>query len=210
MKTLTLLAQKGGTGKTTLAVHLAVHTAQKGKRVVLLDLDPQKSAVTWNLRRQDDQPEIIAATAAKLAAAQKQAAKGGVDILVVDTAPHAGPAGRTAAAAADLTLVPSRPATFDLDAIGASVDIVKSVSAPASIVLNACPPPTRFGEAGIVREAREALIDYGLNICPVAIAQRAAMGHALIGGQAVTEFEPRGKAAGEVVSLWRWIEKEWT
>jgi len=208
MKTITLLAQKGGTGKTTLAVHLAVWATQTGKRVRLLDLDPQASAATWKMRRDESFPEILPVLAKELPQASIKAGSEGIDVLFIDTAPHAGAEGKIASSTADLTLIPTRPAIFDLDAIGASVEIVKSIAANASIVLNACPPPARFGEATIVREAREALKGYGLPVCPIAISQRAAMGHALIGGQAVTEFEENGKAAAEIKKLWQWIEQE--
>jgi chromosome partitioning protein len=73
------------------------------------------------------------------------------------------------------------------------------------IVLNSCPPNRGLGEAGVVTEARRALSVYGLPVCPVVISQRVAFSYALNGGLAVTEFEPEGKAAGEIRKLWEWI-----
>jgi len=88
------------------------------------------------------------------------------------------------------------------------VAIAHQVAKPGAIVLNCCPPPTRFGETAIVQEAREALTVYGMPISPVAVSQRAAFSHALIDGQAVTEFENKGKAANEIRVFWKWTTKE--
>lgn len=208
MKTLTLLAQKGGTGKTTLAVHLAVLAHQRGRRVVLIDTDPQASAAAWWQRRAADEPGLARAEAERLPGVLEGAAAGGFDLAVIDTAPHAKPEAAVAARVADLTVIPTRPAILDLDAIGASVDIVGREKARAGVVLNACPPPARFGESAIVGEARQALAGYGVAVCPTAVSQRAAMSHALIDGRAVTEFDSKGKAAAELSALWNWIEEE--
>jgi chromosome partitioning protein len=89
------------------------------------------------------------------------------------------------------------------------VKIVKRREARGAVVLNACPPPHIFGETAIVREAREAVAVYGLPVSPVSVSQRAAFSHALIDGHAVTEYESKGKAAGEIRSLWNWIETQW-
>ena len=86
--------------------------------------------------------------------------------------------------------------------------IVKNKKAPAAVVLNACPPPHRGKETAIVSEAREALDVYGLPVSPVSISQRAAFSHALIDGRSVTEFDSTGKAAGEIRSLFTWLETE--
>ena len=208
MKVLTLIAQKGGTGKTTLAVHLAVIAMQAGKSVVLVDMDPQHSAADWWRERADMFPELVECTDAELPAVLKAAKADKVDLVVIDTAPHAEAASATAAKVADLALIPTRPAILDLRAIGATVDIVRRVKTRAAIVLNSCPPPRGVGEAGIVHEARLGLKEYGLPVCPVAVTQRAALSHALIDGRAVTEFEPSGKAARELSALWAWIEGE--
>jgi len=78
---------------------------------------------------------------------------------------------------------------------------------PSQIVLNACPPPGRYGEARIVSEARAALLTYGIDVCPVAISQRAAFSHALIDGRSVSELDPDGKASAEIHALWNIIRK---
>ena len=207
-KILAFLAQKGGTGKTTLAVHVSILASEGGGRCVLVDMDPQKSAGDWWRARADLFPELVECGDADLAGAVKAARADGAGLVVIDTAPHAEQSAIAAARAADLVLIPCRPGILDLRAIGASVAIVKSVKSKAAIVLNACPPRRGAGEAAIVHEARQGLKAYGLPVAPVAVTQRAAFAHALIDGRAVTEYEPTGKAAAELRNLWAWIEGE--
>ncbi len=206
MKILSLMAQKGGAGKTTIGVHLAVLAEQMGKAVVLIDLDPQRSASSWWHSRKVDTPLMVETTAAQLADVIGAARTDNVDLVIIDTPPHTAAEANKAAELSDLILIPTRPAILDLRAISRTVDIVKSTNRPAVIVLNAC-QPGRGAEASVVREARMGLKDYGLPVAPVAITQRVALSHALIDGQAVTEFEPNGKAAHEIRALFHWLEE---
>lgn len=209
MKIITLLAQKGGTGKTTLSIHLAVIAAAAKRKTVIADIDPQQSAMFWSKRRQNENPQVIGTVASKLKKTISGLKKKNNDLLVVDTAPHAESDALAAARAADIVLIPSRPAILDLEAIGASVDIVKKTKSKGVIVLNSCPFPGRSGETAIVTEARDALAGYGLPVAPVSLANRVAFSHSLIDGRAVTEFENEGKAAAEMKRLYRWIHKEY-
>jgi chromosome partitioning protein len=202
MKTLGVIAQKGGTGKTTLSVHLAVQATRDGLRVLLLDMDPQASATAWWKRRRDEHPELIQGQGDALPGILEQARAREYDLVIADTAPHSSSDAVACARLLDHVIIPTRPAILDLDAIGATTDLVSEVRSSTVIVLNACPPPKLLGEPHIVREAREALKHYGLPVCELAISQRAAFGHALIDGQTVAEFEPGGKAAREIARLW--------
>jgi chromosome partitioning protein len=206
MKTLSLIAQKGGTGKTTLGIHLAVQAQRDGLRVLLIDTDPQGSAGAWWQRRSAAEPALVQGQGTELAGMQAEAAARGFGLVIVDTAPHASEQSRACAESSDAVLIPTRPAILDLDAIGATTALVADLSVPAEIVLNACPPPTRAHEPRIVAEAREALTAYGVPVCPVAVSQRAAYSHALIDGHAVVEFEAHGKAAAEIEALWRAVK----
>jgi len=208
MKTLGIIAQKGGTGKTTLSVHLAVQGTAEGMRVLLLDIDPQASATAWWKRRREQQPELIQAGGADLKRILEQARSQSYDLVIVDTAPHSSADSSACARLSDHVIIPTRPAILDLDAIGATTAIVSEISASCVIVLNACPPPKLFGEPHIVSEAREALKHYNLPVCEVAISQRAALSHALIDGRAVTEYEADGKAAREIARLWETIKRD--
>ena len=208
MKTLSMIAQKGGTGKTTLSIHLAVQASLAGLKVLLVDIDPQASATAWWRRRQDDQPALTQSQGQALAGVLSTAAGRGYDLAVIDTAPHSSAESSTCARLSDQVCIPTRPAILDLDAIGATTDLVSDIGVAAMIILNGCPPPTMFGEPHIVSEARQALEVYGLPVCGVSISQRAALSHALIDGRAVTEFERKGKAAREIDGLWYKLRKE--
>ena len=116
MKTIAIVSQKGGVGKSTLAVHLAA-LASETQKVILMDLDPQGSAMEWGSRRGDRAPDITPAHPASLAREIERARGDGYDLVVIDTAPHSDHAALQAARAADLIVVPCRPATFDLAAI---------------------------------------------------------------------------------------------
>ena len=206
MKIISLLAQKGGTGKTTLSIHLAVRANLDGLKVLLVDIDPQASALAWWRRRREEYPELIQVGGSKLADILARAADQRYDLVVVDTAPHSSEDARICTRLSDRVYIPTRPAILDLDAIGASTDLVSETGTPAMIILNACPPPTLFGEPRIVAEARQALQTYRIPVCPVAISQRAAFGHALIDGRAINEFDPAGKAAAEIDRLWQTVK----
>ncbi len=208
MKIITLLAQKGGTGKTTLSIHLAVLAAASKLKVVIADIDPQQSTTFWSQRREGSAPVVMPMKASALKQNISKLAKQDVDLLVIDTAPHSHEDAIIAAQLADFILILTRPAILDLQAIGSSVEIVKSIDGKAAIVLNGCPFPGKSGERAIVSEAREALAGYGLPVAPAAISNRVALSHSLIDGEAVTEFENKSKAAEEIRALMNWINQE--
>ncbi|MDA2930004.1 ParA family protein [Acidobacteria bacterium AH-259-O06] len=144
------------------------------------------------------------AAAVQLPDVIKAAGSDGVDLIIIDTPPYSSIEAIKAAEQADLLLVPTRPVILDLRA---TVDLAKSTKRSAALVLNAC-PPGRGGEPSIVREARQGLKSYGLPVALVAITQLVAFSHALIDGRAVTEFEPKGKAAQEISALSNWLEEK--
>src|SRR4051794_29451859 len=120
MHTLALVCQKGGAGKTTLAIHLATEAAAHGLRTLLLDVDPQASAARWADRRKPGPIDVDVAveSPARLDSALQQAEREGYDLVVVDTAPHADQGALRVARLADLIIVPVRPSILDLDAMG--------------------------------------------------------------------------------------------
>ena len=202
MKTLAVTAAKGGVGKSTLSVHLATLAASEGRNVLIADLDPQRSAGDWRDVREGDAPMVAPVAPGALADLVEAARGAAVDLLVIDTPPHAEASIVPAARLADLALVPTRPAPFDLRAIGRTLDMLEGEGVHYAVVINATPPRLSGLESRIVREARKALD--GRPVCPVSVAQRVAFSHALISGAAVNEFEPNGAAAKEMRRLWRW------
>ncbi len=116
MRTLAVLSQKGGTGKTTVAVHLAVAAWAGQRRVLLADLDPQRSAAEWRRVRAGNGPGLIESKPGALFVAQQAAERAGVDLMVLDTRPCGDTDTAEAIRAADLCLVVLRPSFFDLKA----------------------------------------------------------------------------------------------
>ncbi len=206
MKTLALLSQKGGSGKSTLAVHLGVIAQAAGLRTVIIDMDPQRSAAGWWETRAAETPEMVETEPSELRVVLDAARSDGVEMCVVDTRPSAGADAAAAAALADLVLIPTRPAIFDLKAIGATVDIVTAAKVQSYIILNGTPAARGLGQASATADARRVLAEYGLPIAPVSIGLRAALAHALVDGRAVNEFDPAGKAALEMSRLWKLVE----
>lgn len=203
MKILVFLSQKGGSGKTTLAVHTAVAAVEAGLKVLVVDTDPQQSATVWSTARTADAPIVATVAGTDLERVLAAARDEGVDLAIVDTAPHAAPDAARIARAADLVLIPCRPTAFDLAAAEQAARIVKAAGARSMFVLSAC--PVRAPEIG---ETRKALSDYGLPVAPPEISDRRAFSRAIASGRAVTEFESDGRAADEIRNLWTWIRTE--
>lgn len=196
MKTIAIISQKGGAGKTTLALHLATASVLAGRNTAIIDLDPQASAANWADRRASDLPVVISAHASRLAHEKKRVEQMEGDFLVIDTAPHSDSAALEAAKLADLVLVPCRPAILDIEAITNTLDLVKTTGTPIVIVMNAVAPQ---GNEAV--EAAEAIAALEVEVSPVQLGQRVAFSRALITGQTVQEFEPGGKAAKEAENL---------
>jgi chromosome partitioning protein len=200
MRIVAIISQKGGAGKTTLAVHLATAAAAAGHTAAVIDLDPQATAASWGDRRVASAPEVISGQAARLPALISSAQQNGADFLVLDTAPNADQVVSLAARAADLVLIPCRPAAFDLEAIETTLLLAKAAMKPAYVVLNSVPP-----RSGIGKEAAQGLISRGAKVAPHHFTHRAAFAHGVIDGRTAQEFEPQGKAAEEVGALYRWL-----
>ena len=196
MKTIAVIATKGGAGKTTLTVNLA--DAAGTARV--LDLDPQASACIWDDVRRGggDRPAMVDAVGVpRLAEGLDRLRRCGAELAVIDTPAAADAATMAAARAADLVLIPCRPSLLDLAAISASLDIAALARVRAVVVLNAAPARGRRAA-----EAREALGAADCTVLAPSLGERAAFVHSFASGKVVREFEPTGKAAGEVARVW--------
>jgi chromosome partitioning protein len=199
MKTVCIAAQKGGSGKTTLARNLAVAAAQDGQRVLVLDLDPQQSLRAWWKGRDSDAPMMLADDPAPHALrATLDAAKSRFDLVVIDT-PPAAPAWLTETLrAADLALIPVRPSPDDLRAVGATIAALGGAGVPFAFVMSQTP------RAKITDEAVRVLAQHG-RVAPVNIAQRVIYAETAATGQGVTETSDR-KAAQELASVWDYVK----
>jgi len=201
MKTVAILSQKGGTGKTTLALHLAVAAERRDISVAVIDLDPQASAAEWKDSRADESPSVTSIQSTRLAKALEVAENAGAGLVIIDSAPHSADAAVAAAEAADLILIPCRAGILDLRAIATTARIVKMTGKPAFVILNAAP----IRAPRLMEDAAAAVQQHGLAVAPVVIHQRSAYAHALTAGQTAEEYEPDGKAAEEIGELFKWL-----
>ena len=203
MKTLAILSQKGGAGKTTIALHLAVTAEQAGVSTAIVDLDPQASATGWKDSRSDETPAVVSTQAVRLPHVLDAARKAGAQLAILDTAPHSENSALAAARMADLILIPCRPAILDIRAITTTIDLARLAGKPACVVLNSIPSRGQLAD-----EASLAISQMGVSVCPVRLGQRASYAHALTAGQSVQEYEPTGKATEEIKQLYMWICKQ--
>lgn len=197
MKIIAIISQKGGAGKTTLAINLAVTAEALGHSSVVIDLDPQASAKGWHDIRNKDTPVVISAQATRLLDILETARSHGAALIVIDTAPHSETASLAAARAADLVLIPCRPSILDLRAIITSADLAALAKTPTAAVLNAVPPRGTLAD-----EAEQVIRSNGLEVLPARLGQRAVFVHSLTTGQSAIEFEATGKAAQEIKTVY--------
>jgi chromosome partitioning protein len=203
MRLIAFLSQKGGSGKTTLAVHAAVAAQESGQTVTLFDTDSQGSALAWARVRKAAAPTIEKALPSTLGKSLQVAQQNGSTLAVIDTPPHVVPGVDQIAGMSDYLLIPCRPSAFDLAAIASSAQVARAAKKPTAFILNACE-----ARAPEVDKARDFLEPHGFPVAPVMIGHRRAFSRAIITGAAVTEFEPKGKAAEEIIALWEWIAKQ--
>ena len=199
MKTVSVVAQKGGTGKTTLCLAVACAAVRDGLTAAVVDLDPQATAASWGDRRAAQLPVVLPAQPPRLARVLDAAAGQGVDLAVVDTAPRVEQSAVAAARAADLVVVPCRPAVYDLETVAATLDLVRAVAPDTRFlcVLNGVPP-----RGPRQPQARRLLHDLGVPVCAASLGLRAAVDYAAAAGASAQEHEPRGKAAAEIAAVY--------
>ncbi len=194
MYTLAMIAQKGGTGKTTLALSLAVAAERDGKSAAVIDLDPQATACNWGDRRKSETPFVVDAQPGRLRHALDKARELGIDLAIIDTPARSSETAVAAAKAADLVIVPSRPQIYDLETIRNTLDVLQlGGKVPGLVVLNAIPPRGQRHE-----QAAEAVEAFGLPICPHTVAQRTAFGDSAAEGLSVFEMARSEKAIEEI------------
>jgi chromosome partitioning protein len=200
VKTLAIISRKGGAGKTTIAVHLAVAADAHGLATAVFDLDPQASAALWSDHRGEPLPAVVPAQAPRLPSLLAQARGQDADLAILDTAPYADAIASEAADHADLILIPCRPSAFDLDAIGASVRLARAADKLAIVVINAAPV-----QGVETAEAIAAIQSAGVEVCPVVLHHRKPYASRIHEGRTATEIEPKGKAAAETRALLLWV-----
>ena len=206
MRTIAVIARKGGSGKTTVATHLALAAHLRGFKVLVADTDPQRSALEVLKGRQAEGPQRTDTTGPKLFALQMGAVRDGADLVVIDTAAGAVEDVANAIVLADLSLLILRPTFLDLAAAVQTVETVRRLRKPAMIVVNQAPHPRGGIEAPAVKRALQALALMRLPVVPAILRSRAVYQTILETGRSAEEGDDPA-AAQEVAELWGFIER---
>jgi chromosome partitioning protein len=207
MRTIAVIGRKGGSGKTTVAVHLAIASHLSGRATVLADTDPQRSSCRVLQGRTEPEPHCVETSGPKLFALQITSQRAGADVLVIDTPAVLEEEISYAIVAADLSLLVVRPTFLDLAACLQTVEIIRRLRKPALVVLNQAPPTREGVEPPAVKKALEALGVMRLPSVPVVLRSRANYQTALEQGRSVQEAEPPTAAGQEFAALWAYVER---
>jgi chromosome partitioning protein len=206
MRTIAVIARKGGAGKTTVATQLALAAYLRSYATLLADIDPQRSSTEVLKARRGPGPDCVDTSGPKLFALQMSAMRAGVDAMIIDTAAGAEQDVASAIVLADLSLLVLRPTFLDLAAAIQTVDVVRRLRKPAMIVVNQA-PPTRGGvEAPAVKRALKALAILRLPVAPTILRARAVYQTALETGRSAEETDDR-VAAREIAAFWTFVER---
>lgn len=203
MFTIAIIGQKGGSGKTTLAIGLSAVAAEAGQAVALLDLDPQTNAANWKDRRQDENPAVLPTPIGRLRQALEACGASDADLVIIDTPGRQDNTAITAAKAADLVLVPTAAQVFELETLRATREMIAMAGdPPAFLVINKMHPTA----TSLAEQAKTIAADAsGLAVCPVHLCSRDVYASAPAAGKAPNESEPQGKAAEELRQIYKFI-----
>ena len=200
MRTIALINQKGGSGKSSLAASIGIAAMEAGERPFLIDLDPQGTLYSWGERRQAEGPPVDRARVAQLAGVLDALDKQGYTVAVLDTQGADVAASSEVMRRADLALIPARPTLPDIEASKPTIAALTALARPFAFVLNQCPP-----QGSRTTDAGRALDLLGVLARPF-ICSRADHQDAIALGLGVTERDTNGKAAAEIRDLWVWIK----
>ncbi len=202
MRTLAVISRKGGVGKTTLSVNLAMAAYESGLKTVVADLDSQRSAQAWYAARSTPGPTVVATNAGKVFPVWSSAVNSGCDLMILDTPASAEAETLQAFKLADMCLLVSRPNYFDIAALTKSIELLRQFNKPGLIVLNQAPARRLGEEPKIVLNAARALRLTGVPLATIGLRYRASFPASSSMGLGVGELEPSGLAAREVAGVW--------
>ena len=191
--------RKGGAGKSTVAANLAAAFAEDGRRVGLLDTDPQRSLAHWDEMRGRSakaRPLHFEAPSGWRVPGVLDRLRKEQDVVLLDTAPHDDTDARVAIRSADLVLVPLQPSAADLWSMDGTLELAKREGRPVALVLNRVPA------AGKLREqVTKAITERGLPLLDPVLGNRTAFAQAFMAGLGAVESAPKGSAAAEARAL---------
>jgi len=207
MHTIVLATQKGGSGKSTLAIGLALAAKEAGHNVRLIETDPQATLSNWQSRRGLAEPLVeMMRNAADIEHRLQSLDRGGVTLVIIDTAGGVGAATTAAIRHSDLCLIPARPSVADIEASAATLATVRAWRKPFAFVLNQTPIRGSRIDNAATSLGNEAARDLADVLATPFIAMRNDHQDALAAGLAVGEYAPTGKSADEIRLLWQWVE----
>jgi chromosome partitioning protein len=199
--TISIAQRKGGAGKTTLAVQLGVTWLTAGRRVAMLDIDPQASLFTWfNIRRRrfgdDGDGLLVQGLSGWRLGAELRRLRGEYDLILVDSPPHAESDARGAVREADLVLVPCQPSAVDVWASAPTLELAQTAGVEALLVLNRVPPRGRAAE-----QMRAEIVAQRWPLAATALGNRQAFAASIGEGRGVAESAPGSAAGQEIAAL---------
>jgi chromosome partitioning protein len=205
MNVITVASRKGGAGKTTLTAHLAAQAHRQGRRVHVIDADPQGSLALCNSLRAEALP--FATAERGIDRAITMAMVGGAEWVFIDTAPTMWVVVQEAIRAATLVIIPARPGFLDLHAVTETVKTARERNRPYAVVLNAAPPKRDDKEAPAMLHSRAYLDLHRIPVWSGQISQRAAFTLTLGAGMSAGEADEGSLAAAEIARLWMAVER---
>lgn len=206
MHTIAVAAQKGGVGKTTLAQCLAVEGLKAGRRVAIIDMDPQQSVAKWGARRIARGIPVPAVVTAGEKPARSLVAdlKGhGATLVLVDTPPLVSPQLNAALEVSTAVVLVTRPNPMDLDALMETHAIVQRLRKPSVAIITQAPPAAQRARA--ITLTRERLEKAGVRVCPTLLTYTLSYPYAQAEALALQEREPTSKARAELAEAWGWL-----
>lgn len=212
MHTIALVSRKGGTGKSTLAIGLAIAASANGHKVCLLEADPLGTISNWRRRRTEPEPTVETVhNGYELTRRMPFLGQCGVTLTIIDTAGGWSDTATAAIGAADLCLIPVRPSPADIEAAAPTLTAIRERGKPFAFVLNQTPARSARLESAAtsLSETAAALHLTGLVALPT-IVLRNDQQDALGKGLAVTEYAQGGKSADEIRGLWQWVSDRLT
>lgn len=206
MNVIVFASRKGGTGKSTLAAHLAANCSKASRSCLLIDADPQGSLTLWHRLRQSGEPELRNGLR-NFSETIESARSEGFEWVLVDTPPLISEQVSEVIGAATLIVIPARPAVFDLNAVTETIAVARLARKPFAVVLNAVPPKRLGTEGTMASLARRSLDSLDAPIWSGQITQRTTLALSLADGGSVDEYNADARsAAEEIASLWVAIE----
>ena len=201
VKVISLLNQKGGCGKTTLTVHIATALARQGEKVLLIDADPQGSALDWSAAREGEPMFPVAGLPKSSIHKELPGLAHGYTIVLIDGPPRVYDVAGSAIMASDLVLIPVQPSPYDVWAAKEIVDLLHNASVYQGKLKSAFVINRKIVNTAIGRDVVEALSEHPIPVLEAAVSQRVAFAESASKGLTVYDTDPESLACQEIDAL---------